>query len=540
MKKSIALFLSIVILLATVTACASPTAQPTAAAPASSDSSAPTAPAVEAAPTTAPAAPATTAPEPAAAKRTDLVIAINADIATLHPSDFSASNEMDICNQIYDPLMRITLDGTTKPQPRIAESYEISADGLTYTFHLRSDAKFHDGTPITADDVKFSAELYLNSKYQNAQVAGMKDVKVIDAKTVAFTTETVYSPFLQEVSDIHIASKAYHDKASEEDFANKPVGSGPYKFVSHDLGSKITLQAFDGYYGDKAPIETVTYKIIPDDTTVGVALQTGEIDFAVISTSNFSNLDGKPGVVVDKVPMSRFGFVAMNHEKEPFKNVKFRQAVAYAIDRQNMVDLALDGLGTPNSNILSPLRFGYSDSQPKYDYNPDKAKELLKEMGLATPYDLGTLIVAEKYKNQAQVLQNDLAAVGLNVQIEILEFNAYLKKLMGGDYGMSVLEMSLEGSTQQFELAFEKQYIGAANNARYSDPEVEKWFVDAVAAIDDTARAEIYNKIFTKVQEDAVYVVLYNTQGLYAHSDKLATPPFTLEGRYYVSEFSWK
>ena len=290
----------------------------------------------------------------------------------------------------------------------------------------------------------------------------------------------------------------------------------------------------------KPPIENVTYKVIPDDTTVGVAMQTGEVNFAMISTSNFSNLDGKPGIVIDKVPLSRFGFVAMNHEKAPFKDVRFRQAVAYAVDRQNMIDVALDGIGTVNSNIVSPLRFGYSENQPKYDYNPDKAKELLKEMGLATPYDLGTLIVAEKYKNQAQVLQNDLAAVGLNVQIEILEFNAYLKKLMGGDFGMSVLEMSLEGSSQQFELAFEKQYIGAANNARYSDPQVEQWFKDALNAIDDTERAKIYDKIFTKVQQDAVYVVMYNTEGLYAHSDKLTMPPFTLEGRYYIAEFAWK
>ncbi|MBI9048749.1 MAG: ABC transporter substrate-binding protein [Anaerolineaceae bacterium] len=471
--------------------------------------------------------------------RTDIIIAIDTDVATLHPTDTSTSNEMDIDNQIYDPLMFITLDGSTTPEPRIAASYEISEDGLTYTFHLRDDVTFHDGSPLTAEDVKFSAELYEQSIYQNARVTGMKEIEIIDDYTIAFTTETVYSPFFENIVDMHIASKAYYESVSAEVFASDPIGSGPYKFVSHELGSKIVLEAYDAYYLGKAGITNITFKILSDNATVAVAMQTGEIDFASISESNFSNLEDVEGIVIETVPMSRFGFVAMNHEKYPFSETKFRQAVAYAIDRQNMVDLALDGFGTPNSNILSPLRFGYSETQPVYDYNPEKSEALLEELGITTPYDLGTMYVAESYSTQAQILQNDLSNIGLNITLEILEFNAYLDKLLGGDYGISVLAMSLEGNTQEFELAFKSDYIGAANNARYSNPEIEKLFDDAVAAVDENERYDIYNQIFTKVQEDAVYVIMYNTEGLYAHSDALTCHPFALEGRYYVYDFAW-
>jgi peptide/nickel transport system substrate-binding protein len=516
MKKSFALLMVSVMLLGILAGCGQPAAA-TEAAPVVVDTAVPAAPA-----------------------RTDIVIAIDADIATLHPSDFSTTNEMDIEAQIYDPLMRITLDGSTPPQPRIASSYEISADGLTYTFHLRDDVTFHDGTPVTAEDVKFSAELYQASTFQNSMVTGLKSIEVIDEHTIAFSTETVYSPFLENIADIHIASKAYFDSAGAEQFASNPIGSGPYKFVSHELGTKVSLEAYAGYYMGEAAIKNVTYKIIPDNATIAVALQTGEVDFASIAPSNVSNLEGVSSVIIDNVPMSRFGFVTMNHEKYPFSEVKFRQAVAYAIDRDNMVAVALDSYGTPNSNILSPLRFGYSTDQMQYTYDPEKSKALLAELGIATPYDLGTLIVAEKYATQAQVLQNDLANVGLNLTIEILEFNAYIQKLLGGDFGMSVLEMSLEGSTQQYELAFEAQYIGGANNSRYSNPDIDQLFTDAVAAIDETARYDIYNQIFTKVQEDAVYVVLYNTEGLYAHSANLNVPPFVLEGRYYLYDFAWK
>ncbi|MEM5773697.1 MAG: ABC transporter substrate-binding protein [Anaerolineaceae bacterium] len=539
MKKAFAWIVFVVMMLTLLAGCGGPATQPVAELAAETEAAqevaaeqtvaeATEAPAQEAAPA-----------EAAVEKRTDLVMAIDSDVATLHPTDTSTTHEMDITNQIYDPLMRITLDGSTPPEPRIAESYEVSEDGLTYTFHLRQDVTFHDGSPVTAEDVKFSADLYQASTYQNAKVTGLKEITVIDDYTIAFTTETIYSPFFENIADMHVASKAYLESAGAEKFAAEPIGSGPYMFVSHDLGNKIVLKAYDAYYMGPASITDITFKILADDATVAVALQTGEVDFTAISESNYGNLEGAEGIVIETVPMSRFGFVAMNHEKYPFSEIKFRQAVSYAIDRQNMIDLALDGFGTVNSNILSPLRFGYSDDMPKYDYNPEKAKELLAELGITTPYDLGTMYVAEKYSTQAQVLQNDLANVGLNVTIEILEFNAYLQKLMSGEYTISVLAMSLEGSTQEFELAFKSQYIGAANNARYNNPEIEQLFNDAVAAVDEDARYEIYKTIFTKVQEDAVYVVLYNTEGLYAHSSALTCHPFALEGRYFLYDFTW-
>lgn len=470
--------------------------------------------------------------------KTDLIVAIDADVDTLHPTDHSTTAEMDVEAQIYDTLYRISLDGND-PVPCLATSYEIGEDGMTYTFHLRKDVTFHNGTPMKAGDVVFTAKLYEQSIYQNAKVAGMESVQAPDDYTVVFKTATVYSPFLETIMDMHVASEAYYNSVDADTFANHPIGTGPYKFVSHEAGNKLVLEANESYFGGAPAIKNVTYKVIADDTTVAVGLQTGEIDFASISEANYANLKDRTGVTIDEYNMSRFGFISVNHEKYPYSEVKFRQAIAYAVDRQNMIDVALDGLGTVNSNILSPLRFGYSDDQPQYTYNPEKAKELIAECGIQTPYDLGVMYVSESYSTQAQVVQNDLRAVGLETKIEILETNAYYDKLMGGECGISVLAMTLEGSTQEYSLAFLPEYIGAANNARYSDDQVTQWFSDAVAAVDEDARYDIYNKIFTKVQEDAVYVTLYNTVGLYAHSSNLKCPHFELEGRYYISDFSW-
>ena len=144
-----------------------------------------------------------------AADKSDIVIAVDADVDTLHPTDFSTTVEMNVLNQIYDTLMYFNPDGTEDPQPRIAESYEISDDGLDYTFHLRDDVTFHDGTPVTADDVVFSIELYKASEYQGSQISMLSSVEATDEHTVVCHLDTPYSPFLEGICSPMIASKAY-------------------------------------------------------------------------------------------------------------------------------------------------------------------------------------------------------------------------------------------------------------------------------------------------------------------------------------------
>lgn len=468
-----------------------------------------------------------------------LIFAIKADVTTFHPSDISTTIEMDVTDQIYDKLMDLPYDGSNEYVPRIAKSYEISEDGLSYTFHLRDDVTFHDGSKLTADDVAFSAELYKNSKFQGALAEGLSDIEVVDPYTIVFKTSEPYSPFLENIIGIHIASKVYYEAVGESKFSSEPIGAGPYKVVGHELGSKITLEGYEGYYEGVPKIKEVVFKVLPDDTTVAIALQTGEVDFASISESNYANLKDVKDIVVESVPLSRFGFISLNHEKYPYSDVRFRKAIAYAIDRENLIDLAMDGFGTVNSNILSPYRFGYSEDQFQYNYDTEKAKALLKEAGISTPYDLGIMYVADSYSTQAQVIQNDLEAIGLKVTIEILEFNAYIDKLLNGECGITVLSVSLEGSTQQYAMAFKSEYIGAANNGRYNNPEIDKLFDRAAREIDQDSRFELYNQIFEKVQEDAVYVVLYNSVGLYAHRSELRCHPFALEGKIRIFDFEW-
>lgn len=341
------------------------------------------------------------------------------------------------------------------------------------------------------------------------------------------------------MTDLYIADKKYAESVDENTFAQEPVGCGPYKFVSHEVGDKAIFEAYEDYYRGAPKIKKVTFKVISDIASMGMAIQAGDIDFAEIDASVKSTLEGTDGVKLIEADQTTFAFVAMNTEKEPYNNVKFRQAINYAIDRESLLASVQEGLGEVNSNLLTPGRLGYSDDQIKYTYDVDKAKSLLKEAGVKEGTDLGKMYVAEQYKLLAQMVQANLEAVGLKVEIEILEFNAYLDKLRQGDFGITALQMSLQGDTQQMAMAVCSDYIGMANNSRYSNKEIDDMFNKATTIIDEKEREAHYQKIFAKIQEDAPYAVIYNPGMLYAANANLNVHTLPLEGEYYFVDFSW-
>lgn len=469
----------------------------------------------------------------------NLVIAVDADVDTLHPTDFSTTVEMTVLNQLYDSLMYINPEGTEEPEPRIAESYEISEDGLDYTFKIRKDATFHDGTPVTVDDVVFSIELYKASEYQGSQISMLSSVEAVDESTVVCHLDTPYAPFLQGICSPYIVSKDYYEEDPDA-FVTAPIGSGAYKFVNRTTGSNLVLEANEEYYRGAAEIPGITFEVIPDAATKAIALQTGEVSFAEIDSSVLPQLEANPAITIAEVSTSSFTYVSMNLEKEPFNDVRVRQAVNYAINRENLIQVCFEGKAEENSSICAKHRFGYSDDLMQYTYDPEKAKALLEEAGITTPYNLDKILVAEKYSNLAQVVQNDLKAVGLEMEIDVKEFNAYIGELTSGDYVITVLNMTLEGDTQQLEMAFTTDYIGTANNARYSDEEMDELFNQAKMETDTEKREELFGQILSKAQEEAIYAPIGNPLTLYAYNASLQCPEFPLEGNYFVYDFSWQ
>ena len=467
-----------------------------------------------------------------------LVVAMDADVDTLHPSDYSTTVEVNVLNQIYDPLIYMNPNGAEDPEPRLAERYEVSEDGLTYTFYLRDDITFHDGTAITADDVVFSLEMYQDSEYQNTYVTGLDYAEAVDDTTVVCHLATPYAPFLLGISFVHIASKDYYEESPEE-FVSNPIGSGPYQFESRTKDTNVVLKAYDKYYRGVASIPKVTFEVIPSQSTMAVALQTGEINFAEIDAVNLPQLENAKNITTQNVATSGFAYVTMNLDREPFDNVLVRQAINYALNRENIILVCYEGAAELNSSLCSPERFGYSEDLMQYEYNPEKAKELLAEAGIETPYNLGEILVDESNSSLAAVIQNDLKAVGLETSIATKEFNAYINDLTNGTYGISALTMTLEGDTQMLEMAFCTDYIGTANNARYSDPEMDELFAEARVETDSTKRAELFYNILEKAQEEAIYAPICNPLTIFAYNSNLQVPEIPYEGLYSLYDFSW-
>jgi len=469
-----------------------------------------------------------------------LVVAVNQDFETLHPVNYSRSVEKDLINQIYDTL---AIDDPDDPAgdmiSRLAESWEISDDECCYTFHLRQGVKFHDGSEVTAEDVGFSLDLCQASEYQGTLVDGMDHWEIVDDYTINVYTTTPYAPFLRSVVDVPIASKAYYESVDESEFAQNPMGCGPYKFVSHKLGDSVVLEAFEDYYGGAPEIKNVTFKVLADAASISIGLRSGDLHFAEVEASVLNTLEEDPNVEIETAKQTGFYFIAMNTEKEPYNNVTFRQAINYAIDREALVEAVLEGQGEVNSNLLTPEREGYSESEKQYGYDPELAKSLLAECGYPDGIDLGKLMVADRYKLMAQVIQSDLAKVGVTVELEIVEFNVYMDKLGDGDFGITCMRISFDGDTQQLALALRKDYVGYANSARWYDQKVEDLFDKAAVTVNDEERVAIYEEIFTYVQDQAVYCVLCNPSMLFAKRVGLETGTLVLEGYYYLQNFHW-
>ena len=430
---------------------------------------------------------------------------------TLHSTDYSTTVEHDILSQIYDTLMYMNPDGSHDPEPRIAESYEISDDGLDYTFHLRNDVTFHNGTPLTAKDVKFSLELCKDSEYQGSMVTGLDSVETPDDYTVVCHLSNPYSPFMLGVCQVNIASKDYYDSSADE-FATNPVGSGPYKYTGRSKGSNITLEAYDGYYRGEAPIKEVNFEVIPDQSTTAIALQTGEVNFATIESSTIAQLSANPNIEIAEVANSGFTYVSMNTEKEPFNDVKVRQAINYALDKQTFVDTIIEGRGLVANSYINAAIPGWTDEVEAYPYDPEKAKELLAEAGYPDGFECSIFVNGDLRTRSAQILQAQLADVGIKVDISTYEWGALLDTLNAGEHEMFLLGWSNtsfdpDGST--YQLFYSGNHGATGNRAFFSNDKVDELILSAQRESEESKRMELYKELQFVLHDESPWCPLY-------------------------------
>jgi peptide/nickel transport system substrate-binding protein len=429
----------------------------------------------------------TTAMTPAFAQvRTDVNIGLVLEPPSLDPTaEAAAAVDEVLYSNVFEGLTKFAADGSIVPG--LAKSWEISEDGLTYTFTLNEGVTFHDGTAFDAEDVKFSldrinAEGSLNA--QKALYASIASVEVIDPLTVQLT--------LSQPDGNLIYNLAWGDAVivapeSADNNGINPIGTGPFSFASRVEGDSITLTRNDAYWGTPVALERATFRFISDPTAAFAALQAGDVDAfpnfpAPETVAQFEN-DPRFRVVIGATEGETI--LAMNNGKPPLDDVKVRQAIAHAIDRQAIIDGAMFGYGTPIGTFLSPANPDYIDLTEQSNYDPEKSKALLEEAG-ATDLTLSMkLPPVEGYARRGgEIIANQLNAVGIKTEVTNLEWAQWLSEV----FTDKNFDLTIISHTEPNDIGI---FARPDYYFQYNNEEFNQIIADLAVTADPAARSEL-------------------------------------------------
>lgn len=469
-----------------------------------------------------------------------LTIGIDADAVALDPLRINDTLTMSILSNVYEPLVRMTND--SEIVPALAEEWKISDDGLVYTFTIRTDATFHNGDPITAEDVKYSLEAAAESSYTGPYMNFIDSVKVVDEKTVEVTLQYAYAPFLALCTTYsQVVKEDFYKEGGEVDMSKSPIGSGPYKFKSWAQGDKIEFEAYDGYYKGEPNIKNLTYKIIPNSSTATMALESGEIDLSLnVAEADIKALEEKDGITLLQKPSTAFYFIGMNTNVKELSDVRVRQAIAKCINKQNMIDGALNGYGTPTNTFIAEGVLGYDPDFNPLPYDVEEAKKLMKEAGYENGFKI-SMSIPENRSTHAQIIKSDLAQIGIDLTINIIETGKFWDDLENLDYEMMIMGWSyvvMDPDVGYYSLYKKDDMSG--NYTGFGNDETDRLLADGRVESDPDKRAAIYAELEEIYQTAAPYVPLYWRVDAAAHNSNLTGVDIPPCGFYYVYDYAWK
>ncbi len=468
-----------------------------------------------------------------------LVVAAPDESANLSTTGHDALQTAYLNVLSYNGLMK--LDYNMNPVPDLAESYEVSEDGCTWTFKLREGVKFHDGTECTAEDVVAS----MIAAQSEPNVANFtKDytkVEATDKYVVTITTDGFNSNLLYSLANHanFVLPKALLE--SGHDFNSEPVGTGAYKFVKWNHGDSIEFVANEDYYGGAPAFKNLIWRFIPEGTTRSLELEGGGVDFVIdVDAANMAGIEANDAlkmIVVDSISLQ---FLNLNDTKGALQDINVRKAINCAINKQAVVQIAENGHAMV-AYAQAPIGFsGATTEGCDTEYNVDKAKEYLAAWGGdPATIELSIICSNDAKVRAAQVIQSNLADIGINAQIERMDLATYLDVTAAGDHTAFIGGYTASSMIQYLMLNFHSSAIGAANKSRLNMPEVDALIEKAAAARTTEEMTEILTQVNTMINEQAPQVSLYQNQKLYASKAGVENVNVLPNGYFYVSEWTW-
>lgn len=452
----------------------------------------------------------------------DAVIAVGSNFTTLDPYDANDTLSQAVAKSFYQGLFGF--DKEMKLVNVLAESYDASKDGLTYTIKLRSGVKFQDGTDFNAEAVKVNLDRASNPDNHLKRYNLFKSVattEVVDPTTVKITLKQPFSAFINTLASpaaAMISPTALKKYGKEIGF--HPVGTGPYELETWNQTDFVKVKKFAGYWKPGYPkLDSITWRPVVDNNTRAAMLQTGEANFAFpipYEQAKLLEKNGKLDLVTSPSIMQRY--ISFNVTQKPFDNPKVREAINYAINRQALVKVAFAGYATPATGIVPPS-IQYSQNYPALEYNPAKARELLKEAGYPNGFST-TLWSSHNHSTAQKVLQftqQQLAQVGIKVQVTAMDAGqraAQVEDKGQKESGVKMFYTGWSASTGEANWALTPLFATQSwpptifNTAFYSNPQVDKDLADALNTTDSEKKASLYKDAQDRIWNDRPWVPL--------------------------------
>ncbi|MEF3306180.1 peptide-binding protein [Paenibacillus sp. GYB003] len=412
----------------------------------------------------------------------------------------------------------------------------FSDDKLTMTIKIRTDAKFTDGKPVTADDVVFTYNIPINADYtgpRKGTFEKLQKVEKVDDATIKFTFKEPHAGYIDmliyNILPQHLLKDTPIKEMDKSAFFKNPVGSGPYKLVEWKSSQYLTFTRNENYYGGKPAIEKVTAKIVPDANAMMAQLQTGEINVIGVPADNLAAIEQYAKTsnkikLQKSIPASTYLFIGWNLTNPLFQDKKVRQALTTAIDRKAIVDSVVEGQGKVVNSQTPPTYWTYTDNVPKFDYNVEKAKQLLAEAGWKDTNGDGILdkdgknFEFEMQVNQGntvrekgvQVVQQQLSKVGIKVTPRVVESSAFTKNFQGKNFQAIYYGWSISGDPNPKGIWHSGEIEKGLNTVSYKNAEVDKLIDQDLNTFDKEKRKELLNKVDALIAEDQPYTFLYS------------------------------
>ena len=449
-----------------------------------------------------------------------ITIGIPQDIEdSLDPHKAVAAGTKEVLFNLYEGLVKP--DSSGELQPAIASDYSISEDATTYTFTLREGVKFHDGSMVTAEDVKYSIDRCADTTNGEPLVeaySNIKSVNIVDEKTVEVVLNTADSDFLANMTTAIIP-------ASNENPDINPIGTGPYRYVSRSPQENFVVEKFDEYWGTPANIENVTFRVCANADSIVMNLQGGSIDmFARLTTTQASQLGDQFDVL--EGTMNLVQALYLNNAVEPFNDERVRQALCYAVDPQGIMDLISDGKGTEIGSSMFPAfeKYYMPELNDVYNQDFDKAKELLAEAGYPDGFSF-TITVPSNYQQHidtAQVLVEQLKNIGVTAEIELVEWETWVSEAYT-NRNFEATVVGVDASSLTASALLSRFVSDAPNNfINFSNADYDAAYARAEAAVDDEEKTEGFKECERLLAEHAANVYIQDLPCLVALNKKYA------------------